>query len=279
MMYCHKAKITRIKQGKETPTLGLEEIFTSVFDTTNPKSATESLGTADYCLSLLKDVIESDFKEIFEAMADCWTEKDYKTFVLTLLGRARQGASSEKQKKMPLVEMPSVQMSKIFENAVADYNIATYICKLPNYLDAGGFCGGDIFEFIETIQSNVLSKYVSQQNEEIYKKISEFNHVLDAYAHFLCMITSAISQKYGMMLNLGVSYDEIIKTMDSDVAEIKTNLGKRTSMKEGGTNEPSVSMLEGELNQLSFIRSVLSAHKQLCKLFGEICPGKTILAF
>lgn len=72
MMYCHKTKITRIKNGKETPTLGVEEIFANVFDPTNPESAAKSSEKVKYHLSVLKEVIQSDFKEIFEAMADCW---------------------------------------------------------------------------------------------------------------------------------------------------------------------------------------------------------------
>lgn len=302
-MNCNKSIITRIKRGEQSPPFGADQLFSLVFDPdTSDGPASKGRRKSSYWLDLVKEEIESNFKEVWKEMEDCWDEKDYRSFVLTLLVRAKKGPPTNqsstdcdesptpsdrttgegrcmKQGKVSLGKTAFQQMVKIFEQSVADYNIAAHICKLTDYLNQGGFRGGDIFEFIEIIQSNVLSKYVSKQNEEIYKKISEFNHVLDTYAHFLCMITSAISQKYGMMLNLGVSYDEIIKTVDSDVAEIKTNLGKRTSMKEDGINESSISMLEGELNQLSFIRSVLGANKQLCELFGEICPGKTILVF
>lgn len=131
MMYCNKAKITKIKEGKETPTLGIEEIFASIFDPANPKSAAKSLGKTEYCLSVLKEIIKSDFKEIFEAMADCWDEKGYKTFVLALLGRARQGAPSKQQKGVSLDETPSAQMTKLFEKAVADYNMPPIYVGCP----------------------------------------------------------------------------------------------------------------------------------------------------
>ena len=288
MMYCNKAKITRIKNGKEMPTLGIEEIFANVFDPNNPGSAAKSSETTKYHLSVLKDIIESDFKEIFEAMGDCWKEENYKTFVLTLLGRARQGTSSQKQKKMSLDKTPSTQMSKIFEQAVADYNIATYICKLPDYLNGESFYAGDIFDFIDTIQTEVLGKFVNQQNEDVFKKISDFRVALDTYSGFLSMIRLSISEEYGILWKMYGSYEEVFCLVNDNYRKAKAELEKEISAKENSQSESSTNTDEAEkklnraetkLNQLDFLHSILIAYKQICELYSEICVGKTLLVF
>lgn len=274
MMYCHKAKITRIKNGEETPTLGVEEIFANVFDPTNPRSAAK--WEVEYCLSVVKEVIKSDFKEIYEAMADCWEEKDYKTFVLALLGRARQGASSEKQKRVSLDETPSAQISKIFEQAVADYNIAICICKLPDYLCGESFNAGDFFAFIDTIQTEVQCKFINQQNESVFKKISDFVAILESYLSFLGMIRLSISEEYGVIWKTCGSYDEVFCLIDNNYSKVKAEVEKKFK---NSSDEFSTDEAETRLNQLNFLRSILLAYKQICKLYSEICTDKTLLVF
>jgi len=279
MMLCDKSKITRIKRGMEIPSHGNEEIFANVFDPAKSENAAISGETLKYCLELLKETIESDFKGIFEAMSDCWGEKEYKKFVLILLRRARQGASSKRgQNEVSLSETPSEKMSKIFEQAVADFNIATYICRLPDYLNGDPYCAENAFDFIDAIKADILGQFVHQQDKDIFKQISEFTTALEAYSCFLGMIRLSVSEKYGSLLKLAGLDCEIIGLIDDERNEIKNKLGDKFSSKES-TNAPSDSELEGRLTQLDFIRSILLSHKRLCELFEKICPGKTILVF
>lgn len=174
---------------------------------------------------------------------------------------------------------PTEQMREIFEKAVMDYNIATYICKLSDYLNGEVFYGGDIFAFNDAIENNIISRFLCEQNEKIYKMISEFKLALKNYSGFLVMIRPSISEVYSNMWTMGASYDEIISLIDSDRSEIRDNSGEKVSIKKEEINESSVSSLKEKLVQLDFIHSILLSHKQLSELFGEICPGKTILMF
>lgn len=185
----------------------------------------------------------------------------------------------KKQEKASLSETPPEQIGKIFEQAMADYGIATYICKLPDYLIEEPFYAGDIFAFSDFIQTNVLAKFVNQQNENIYKKISEFNLALKTYSSFLSMIRLSVSEKYGIMLKMSGVNNEVIRLLDRDYDKMKTNLSREMPMEEKETDKPLTEEIKGELTQLEFLRSILLSYKQLCELFGEICPGKTTLVF
>ena len=174
---------------------------------------------------------------------------------------------------------PTEQMSKLFEQAVANYNIATYICKLSDYLTEEPFYAGDILAFVDFVQTNVLAKYVDQQNEIIYGNISEFSAELETYSGFLGMMKLSISEKYGIIIKMMGLNNEIISLLDADYEEVKNNLDEEISKKEDDANESAVLELKGKLTQLDILRTVLSSHKQLCDLFEEICPGKTIFVF
>lgn len=295
-----KSTISRIRRGATLPPFGNEQLFSAVFDCGDSNSPEKKEKESNYWLGVLKDVIESRFKEVYDSLSDCWDEKNYKTFVLTLLRRARIGAPTEKapqpptdceksstssdinvdvdclrkQEKVSLGETPFEQMSKIFEQTVANYNIATYICKLPDYLSGESFYAGDAFAFIDEIQTNILSKFVNCQDDNIFKKISEFTLALKAYCGFLGMIRLSVSEKYGIMLKVYGFDNEIISLIDSDCDEVKQTLDR-----EREATGPLTSELEGRINQLEFLHSVFLSHKQLCELFREVCPGKTILVF
>lgn len=108
--------------------------------------------------------------------------------------------------------------------------------------------------------------------------ISEFKCTLENYASFLGMLRSSVSEVYGFMWTAGVSYDDIIRQIDSDYSETKDSLDEKSSIDE--INESSESFtLESKLNQLNFISSILVSHKQISELFEEICPGKKICVF
>ena len=98
IMRCNKGVITRIKQGEQPPSPDIKTLFSLVFDTAESNGpASVGRRTPQYWLDVVKEVIESKFKEVREDMEDCWNEKDYQIFVLTLLERARKGASSKKK--------------------------------------------------------------------------------------------------------------------------------------------------------------------------------------
>ncbi len=240
-----------------------DEINRNVDNGQDPASSSKELGRP------LKDVslkngphLSKDSKEN-DVISNITTDSDY----------------HEKSEQASLGETPTEQMRGIFEKAVMDYNIAVYICKLSDYLSGEPFYGSDIFAFNDVIENKILSRFLCEQNENIYKMISEFKNALKNYSGFLGMIRSSISEVYGFAWIMGASYDEIIGLIDSDCNEIQDNLGEKVSIKREDINESSVSSLEQKLIQLDFIRSILLSHKQISELFGEICPGKTMFVF
>lgn len=304
LMNCNKGAITKIKQGIQPLSLDADQLFSRVFDpATSNGPASKGGREPQYWLDLVKKEIESNFKEVRAEMDNCWDEKDYRTFVMALLERAKKGASSKKepqpsecsresatasdividedhdkrQEKVSLNETPAECMSRIFEQSVADYNIATAICRVSDYLCGEPFYANNVFAFIDAIQTNVLEKFISYQNEEVYDKISQFQNAINTYSGFLGMIQPSVAEKYGHLLKICGLDNGIIDLINSDYNEIKNHLDTKTYL--GEANELSVYGSEKKLTQLDFIRSILSSHKQLCELYSEICPGKTILVF
>lgn len=172
-------------------------------------------------------------------------------------------------------------MSRIFEQAVADYNIAICICKLPDYLCGESFNAGDFSTFIDTIQTEVLCKFINQQNESVFKKISDFLTILNSYLSFLGMIRLSISEEYGLMWKVCGSYDEVFCLVDNNCRKAKDLLEKEKSLGVNSLNESltDTDNIETNLNQLDFLRSILLSYKQICKLYNEICADKTLLVF
>ncbi len=184
----------------------------------------------------------------------------------------------KKPEWVSFAETPTEQMREIFEKAVEYYNIAVYMCRLPDYLSGEAFYGSDIYAFNDVIENKILSGFLCEQNEEIYKMISEFKKELRNFAGFLSMLHSSVSEAYGFMWTVGVPCDEIIRQIDSDYNETQDSLEEKSSI--GKIKEsPEYFALESKLNQLNFIRSILMSHKQISELFEEICLGKTICVF
>ena len=310
LLECNSSKISKIRSGTQgLDRISKDRLFSLVLDPDKDSSPAQRIkgkkGNTKFLLYRLKEDIESQFGEVRKDMEDCWEEEDYQKFVLTMLGRARKGASSKKevqhsdqskstviasdivpsgdcngkQKKVSRQETPSEQMSRIFEQAVADFNVATNICKLPDYLNGESFYAGDIFDFISTIQTDILGKFVNQQNEDVFQNISDFKVALEKYASFLGVIRWAVSEKYGIMWKSGASYYEVLCLIDDDCSKAKTKLEDEVPSEEGSRNKSSIIEIETYLNQLEFLRSILSAYKQICDLYSEICTGKTLLVF
>lgn len=150
---------------------------------------------------------------------------------------------------------------------------------MPDYLLGESFDSGDSFTFMETIRASVLTKFLNFQTEDIFRQISEFNNHIKIYFSFLGLIRLSVSEEYGFMLRTMGYNNEILSLIDSECDEIKNNLGREISIEGRETNDISVSELQSRLNQLDFLRNILCSHKQLCELFEEICPGKTLLVF
>ncbi len=186
------------------------------------------------------------------------------------------------------LELPGADISQENSGGVAEDEIdgnadvgqnPEQVCNLSDYLNGEAFYGGDIFAFNDAIENNSLSRFLCEQNEKIYKMISEFREALKNYSGFMGMIRFSISEKYGFMWELNKSHDEIISFIDNECNEIKDNLEKRVSIKKEAINKSSVSNPEEDLAQLTFIGSIIQSHKQMIELFGEICPGKSLLVF
>jgi len=264
----NKSVISRIKNGEQSPNSTPEGLFHLIFDPTVPSSPARQYKNSDnsvFYLGLLKEAIETRFIEIRKAMDDVWNEKDYRQFVLILLERARPGVSETASKKM----------CKIFEQAVEDYNISFYVCKLPDYLMGEPFYADDSLAFVDTIRTNLLAKFISYQNEEVYKKIIQFQSAVETYSGCLSIIRLSVSEVYGFMLKMCGS-DEIIELIDTECNEIRNSLDNKTLQENEGNDSPSFG-LDEKLMQMEFIHSILLSYKQLCELYSEICPGKTLL--
>ena len=300
-----ESALSRIRHGKARALFDSNAVFNNVFNPhTKGSPASNKNEDKDALLTLLKEIIEHSFPKAREAMADCWNGTDYQTFVLRLLGRTRQRsfinngaqissdgeevvATSDivgdkdghrKQKRASLGETPSEQMSDIFEQTVADYNIATYICKVSDYLCGEPFYSSNAFSFIDAIQTNILARFISQQNDKVFEKISEFSQEMRTYSGFLGMVRVAVSKKYGIFLKACGFNNEIFGLIENDRGEMQSKLSEEPST-EDKDNKDLITGLEEELSQLDFISSILLAHKRLCELYGEICPGKRMHIF
>ncbi len=154
----------------------------------------------------------------------------------------------KKQEEASIIETPSEQMRKIFEQAVVDCNIALHICKLPDYLLGESFFGSEYFTFAETIHTRVLKKFSIYKCENTFIEISEFNDMIKSYSGFLGLIRLSVSEKYGSLLMTKGDINEILSMIDSDYNEIKNNLGKKISIEGGEATDSSVFELQSKLN-------------------------------
>lgn len=195
----------------------------------------------------------------------------------------RSKDTNNNQKKAPQNETPSEQMRKIFEQAVAHHSITGYMCKVADYLIDKPFYSVDIFNFIGTIQTTILEKFVNNQDEEIFKKITEFKIALESYCAFLGMIQTSISECYGFAWRMSKSYDGIIELIRSNKAEMGKALAEEQSMvalmSEEDIESKSAIELKTKINQLNFIESIFLRHKDIDSLYSEICNGKTLLVY
>lgn len=264
------------RRRPESKLKNLQQIFRQKKDVDSPIDC-ETEDMDRFCWSLVNQFLDFlGFQRLDLPRADISQENFGGVAEDEIDGNADVGQNPE---QVSLDETPTEQMRKLFEQSVANYNIATYICKLSDYLIEEPFYAGDILAFVDFVQTNVLAKYVAHQNNIIFRKISEFNFKLKSYSGFLGMIQLSISEKYGIMLKLGGLNNEIISLVDTDCEEIKDNLDGKISIEGDETNEALILELEGKLKQLDFLRTILLLYKQLCDLFEEICPGKTILVF
>ncbi|MDE7245414.1 MAG: helix-turn-helix domain-containing protein [Oscillospiraceae bacterium] len=80
--------LSKIKSGKRKAAFKSDTVFESVFNPDNPDSPANDKPC--FHLEILKDIIDKPkYEEVRKVMADCWDEKDYKTFVVRLLERTR----------------------------------------------------------------------------------------------------------------------------------------------------------------------------------------------
>ena len=264
------------RRRPESKLKNLQQIFRQKKDVDSPIDC-ETEDMDRFCWSLVNQFLDLlGFQRLELPGADISQENSGGVAEDEIDGNADVGQNPE---QVSFGGTPTEQMRGIFEKAVMDYKIANYICNLSDYLNGEAFYGGDIFAFNDAIENNILSRFLCEQNEKIYKMISEFREALKNYSGFMGMIRFSISEKYGFMWELNKSHDEIISFIDNECNEIKGNLEKRVSIKKEAINKSSVSNPEEDLAQLTFIGSIIQSHKQMIELFGEICPGKSLLVF
>ncbi len=138
LLNCHKAAITRLKKVGAQPSFADEQMFSCIFDPANPKSPASNLNNNAYYLWLLKEIIETDFKDVQDALADCWNENDYQIFVLRMLGRARRNQQSrlttlnaEPITELNDIKTQSEQLQELFLRTIQGYKIMDIINRKP----------------------------------------------------------------------------------------------------------------------------------------------------
>lgn len=90
------ATVSKVKSGKQNPPpqFAVPILYKKIFDTTIPKSL--SYGQDEkYHLSVMKDIISTDFINVKSSMSDYWNEKNYKTFVENLLNQTRRNTPTK----------------------------------------------------------------------------------------------------------------------------------------------------------------------------------------
>lgn len=88
--------ISKVKSGKQNPPpqFAVPILYKKIFDTTVPKSL--SYGKDEkFHLSVLKDIISTDFINVKNSMSAYWNEENYKTFVENLLNQTRRNTPTK----------------------------------------------------------------------------------------------------------------------------------------------------------------------------------------
>ena len=114
-----ESTLPKIKLGKRDASFNSEAVFNRVF---NPAmSGSPANDNPQFLLETLKGIIDrSEFGQIRKELDDCWSETDYKAFVMTLLNRTRNGVRDrsasvpeclpqEDSVVIPAVRYPSVR--------------------------------------------------------------------------------------------------------------------------------------------------------------------------
>ena len=282
-IYLHisESALSRIRNEKADASFDYEAIFHDVFDPNNKNSPAYTLReTEEELLKILKGTIENHFEGVRKTLTAyrCWEITDYESFVLKWLKRTGKAliAEDNRAELESLTEAPDEQMVRIFEQAISEYHIATYIYNLPNYLMDGFPFSDQYFDmenFIKTIQDNVLGKFSVQQNEDVFIKICKFNHALESYKELCTPFQVNVLNRHGIIWtpDMNIADDAIIVAIDRVRAEIENSL-HQNSIDEKAE-------IDKELFQLDANSEIITAHKRLCELFEEICPGKRLLIF
>lgn len=273
-LHINESALSRIRNDKAKASFNSDTIFHDVFDPKNENSlAYKKLGeTEEELIKILKGVIENRFKGVQKTLAyyNCWEVTDYQSFVMKWLRRTENDLTAK----------GFDNMVRIFEQAISEYHIPTYIYNLPNYLNDGSLPSTlhfDMENFIKTVQDNVLEKFFVQQNEDVSIKIREFNHILESYMElcgsFSCLFQEDVLYCHGIIWtpSMNIADDAIIAAIDSVRAEIENNQHQNVPEEKAE--------IDKELFQLATTREFVSLRKQLCELFEEICPGKRLLIF
>ena len=314
LMDYNKDSISKMKHGKAVPSTKIDVIYDRVFYPATTDSPAYQYGNTNNlasCLEAVKDTINSKktpFPAVREAMDDMWDETDYKEFVCKLLSRAKKGPSSKiksketesdnsndfgetatssglpnnknfdtKSEEAPPKEMPSDQMRKIFAEAVAEYNVASCICSLSYFLKSGPNYDFRIDCFIETIQDDLLSKFINHQNECVYEEITEFLNVLESYMDSTSFLNPDISKPYGIMMDVHGCSATLDKA-DKDYCDQQNSSTEGKPVDDKPTNS-SKDELTKKQGQLYWICSALRAYNRLSEIYSKICPGQTLLVF
>lgn len=190
------------------------------------------------------------------------------------------------------MKTPTERMVRIFEQTVADHNLALHLLNLDNYICFQPLYSLDVTGFNEAIHVKIFSPFINKHDEDIYKKILKFTESLNSYTGFLWMLPQHrdVPQEDNYE-SVPVSEDEEntvtalevvldwegycdlwlgCKSHEKMYDRINSDRNKIENMLIKSHNSDEV------LTQLDFLHQVFLSHEELHKLFYEITGGKKI---
>lgn len=188
--WCSKSTITRIKQGKNFH-FESSEIFEKVLDPQKSKLPFIKGRKDEDCLYVLKEIIKEFFDNVYEAMYDCWDEKDYKTFALRLLDRARLGTLQSRSEGISIIP-DVIFVSSLKSYAIKDYLYSdlqntlspSYVSALDRFLDTIKDCLTDTTHFKKAGEQKGIKKFTKKLQDFRSFLLSEYTGSDIIYEHF-----------------------------------------------------------------------------------------------
>lgn len=181
------------------------------------------------------------------------------------------GNTTIETEKAPPNEAPSRQMTKEFERLISKYKIAYFICGELSYSQR-------VDEFVEATKIGLLAKFINEQEDDMYKKISEFNETLYGFNITLDELNPSNVRAFHLNISFLRTSELTLLEILEHIAEDKNRLIAR---RDNPTEKEVLSeqVLSEEIRQLIIIEDLLGMYSKTNSLYGLICTGKTLLVF